>query len=112
MRDVIAEMSSKSKGMTCVVGDDDELLGSSRTAICATWSRRRTDGWLLAWPLPVTVRPGMLAAEALNVMGGEITYGGRGRVAGASGSLGAWRAWHHDLWHGARLVSVTIGPLV
>jgi arabinose-5-phosphate isomerase len=73
IRDVIYEMSSKGKGMTCVVGDDDELLGiitdgdlrrhmdraSNLLELTAADIMTRT---------PVAVPPSMLAAEALNVM--------------------------------------------
>ena len=73
IRDVIYEMSSKGFGMTCVVGDHDELLGlitdgdlrrhmdraSNLLELTANDVMTRT---------PVVVPPDMLAAEALNVM--------------------------------------------
>ena len=73
MRDVIYEMSSKGLGMTCVVDDDDRLLG----VITDGDLRRHMDRSsglldLLAADVmtrgAVSVPPSTLAAEALNVM--------------------------------------------
>ncbi len=107
MRDVITEMSSKSKGMTCVVGDDDELLGIitdgdlRRHMVKTPQFLDRTAADVMT-RTPVTVRPGMLAAEALNVMEQcKITVlVVVEEVAGASGALGrvAGVVHLHDLW--------------
>jgi len=73
MRDVIYEMSSKGLGMTCVVDDDDRLLG----VITDGDLRRhmdRSSGLLelnaadVMTRGAVSVPPSTLAAEALNVM--------------------------------------------
>lgn len=73
MRDVIYEMSSKGLGMTCVVDDDDRLLG----IITDGDLRRRmergaeildvTAGDVMTRN-PIAVPPDTLAAEALNIM--------------------------------------------
>jgi len=73
MRDVIYEMSSKGLGMTCVAGEDEELLG----IITDGDLRRRMErgGEILDLRAadvmtrhPVTVPPAMLAAAALNIL--------------------------------------------
>jgi arabinose-5-phosphate isomerase len=73
MRDVIYEMSSKGLGMTCVAGEDDELLG----IITDGDLRRRMErgGEILDLTAaevmtrhPVTVPRSTLAAEALNIL--------------------------------------------
>ena len=73
MRDVIYEMSSKGLGMTCVVDEDETLLG----IITDGDLRRRmergaeileaTAGDVMTQH-PVSVSPATLAAEALNIM--------------------------------------------
>ena len=73
MRDVIYEMSSKGLGMTCVLGDGDELLG----IITDGDLRRHMDSapGIMALTAsdvmtrsPVSIPPGTLAVEALNVL--------------------------------------------
>ena len=73
MRDVIYEMSSKGLGMTCVVDEDEALLG----IITDGDLRRRMErgAEILAATAgdvmtqhPVSVSPATLAAEALNIM--------------------------------------------
>jgi arabinose-5-phosphate isomerase len=73
MRDVIYEMSSKGLGMTCVVGDDETLLG----IITDGDLRRRMErgGEILGLRAadvmtrhPVAIPRTMLAAAALNIM--------------------------------------------
>ena len=107
MRAVIAEMSGKSKGMTCVVGDRDELLGiitdgDLRRHMVKTPQFLDQTAADVMTRTPVTVRPGMLAAEALNVMEQcKITVLVVVEdVAGAAGSLGrvAGVVHLHDLW--------------
>jgi arabinose-5-phosphate isomerase len=101
MRDVIYEMSSKGLGMTCVVGDQDVLLG----LITDGDLRRHMDRspnllGLTASDVmtrtPVTIGPDALAAEALNVMEGRkitslIVVDGR-----PSRAVGVVHL--HDLW--------------
>jgi len=107
MRAVIAEMSSKSKGMTCVVDDRDELLGiitdgDLRRHMVKTPQFLDQTAADVMTRTPVTVRPGMLAAEALNVMEQcKITVLVVVEdVAGTAGSLGrvAGVVHLHDLW--------------
>jgi arabinose-5-phosphate isomerase len=73
MRDVIYEMSSKGLGMTCVCGDQDELLG----LITDGDLRRHMDRSPNILELtaedvmtrrPVIISPDTLAVEALNIM--------------------------------------------
>ena len=73
MRDVIYEMSSKGLGMTCVVGDGDELLGIITDGDLRRQMERSND--ILALTAgdvmtrgPVSTAPGTLAVEALNLM--------------------------------------------
>jgi arabinose-5-phosphate isomerase len=73
MRDVIYEMSSKGLGMTCVVGEQNVLLGiitdgdlrrhmdRAANILELTASEVMTRG-------PVAIEPATLAAEALNIM--------------------------------------------
>jgi arabinose-5-phosphate isomerase len=71
--DVIHEMSSKRLGMTCVVGDDDRLVGvvtdgdlrrlMSRTPEVGS----RTAAEIMT-PNPITIAKSVLAVEALKVM--------------------------------------------
>jgi arabinose-5-phosphate isomerase len=73
MPDVIYEMSSKKLGMTCVVDDAGGLVG---VITDGDLRRHMTTGRdilsLTAADVmtrhPVTIRPGVLAAEALNIM--------------------------------------------
>jgi len=102
MRDVIYEMSSKGLGMTCVVDDDDTLLGIITDGDLRRRMERGTEILdLTAGDMmtrhPITVAPDTLAAEALNIMEQrKITaivvadIGQPGRVAGV--------VHIHDLW--------------
>ena len=73
MPDVIHEMSSKRLGMTCVVDDDQRLVGvvtdgdlrrhMSRTADVASRTAQE-----VMTPKPITIGRGLLAVEALKVM--------------------------------------------
>jgi arabinose-5-phosphate isomerase len=102
MRDVIYEMSSKGLGMTCVVDDDDTLLGIITDGDLRRRMERGTEILdLTAGDMmtrhPITVAPDTLAAEALNIMEQrKITaivvadIGQPGRVAGV--------VQIHDLW--------------
>ncbi len=101
MRDVIYEMSSKGLGMTCVVGDGDELLGIITDGDLRRHMDRASNLLELAAAdvmtrTPVAVPPAMLAAEALNVMEQRkitvvvIAEGRPLRVAGV--------VHLHDLW--------------
>ncbi len=100
MRDVIYEMSSKGLGMTCVVDGDNTLLGiitdgdlrrhmDKAPAILEMTAREvMTHG-------PVSIPPGTLAAEALNIMEARkitsiVVVDGDARVAGV--------VHLHDLW--------------
>jgi arabinose-5-phosphate isomerase len=101
MRDVIYEMSRKRLGMTCVVDRDDNLVGiitdgdlrrhmaDGDTVIHLNAERVMTHG-------PITVRPQVLAAEALNIMEERritaivVADGEPPRVAGV--------VHLHDLW--------------
>jgi arabinose-5-phosphate isomerase len=73
MRDVIYEMSRKGLGMTCVVGDDQTLLGIITDGDLRRHMDRGTDilnmtaGDIMTRG-PVTVPPTTLAVEALNIM--------------------------------------------
>jgi arabinose-5-phosphate isomerase len=101
MRDVIYEMSSKGLGMTCVVDDDDRLLG----VITDGDLRRhmdRSSGLLdlnaadVMTRSAVSVPPSTLAVEALNVMEQRkitslvVVNGHDAKVAGV--------VHLHDLW--------------
>jgi arabinose-5-phosphate isomerase len=101
MRDVIYEMSSKGLGMTCVVAEDDSLLG----IITDGDLRRHMDGekdifGLTACDLmtrdPVAISSKMLAVEALNIMEQRkitsipVVDGGTRHVTGV--------VHLHDLW--------------
>ena len=73
MRDVIYEMSSKGLGMTCVVGDRRELLGIITDGDLRRHMDRSSDILALharevMTPDPVSIAPGTLAVEALNLM--------------------------------------------
>jgi arabinose-5-phosphate isomerase len=73
MRDVIYEMSSKGLGMTCVVDDREALLGIITDGDLRRHMERASDILeLRAVDVmtrgPVSIRPAMLAVEALNVM--------------------------------------------
>ncbi len=73
MRDVFYEMSSKGLGMTCVVGAADALLGIITDGDLRRHMERGGDiRALTAADVmtrgPVSITPGTLAAEALNIM--------------------------------------------
>lgn len=73
MRDVIYEMSRKGLGMTCVAGEDGELLGIITDGDLRRLMEREVDTRSLTaadvmTPNPVTVEPHMLAAQALNIL--------------------------------------------
>jgi len=73
MRDVIYEMSSKGLGMTCVVDDDESLLGIITDGDLRRRMERGTEILdLTAGDMmtrhPIAVPPDTLAAEALNIM--------------------------------------------
>jgi arabinose-5-phosphate isomerase len=102
MRDVIYEMSSKGLGMTCVVDDEDRLVGvitdgdlrrhmdRSSTLLDLTAADVMTRG-------AVSVPPWTLAAEALNVMETRkitslvVVDGPQAKVAGVVHLHGLWR---------------------
>jgi arabinose-5-phosphate isomerase len=73
MRDVIYEMSRKHLGMTCVAADDGRLAGiitdgdlrRHMSALPDVLDRVARDVMTLR---PVTIEPGLLAVQALNVM--------------------------------------------
>ena len=73
MRDVIYEMSSKGLGMTCVVDEDEALLGIITDGDLRRCMERgpqileATAGDVMTQH-PVSVSPATLAAEALNIM--------------------------------------------
>ena len=100
MPDVIHEMSSKRLGMTCVIGDDERLVGvvtdgdlrrlMSRTPDVGS----RTAGEIMT-PNPVTISRSALAVEALKVMETHkitsvVVVDGEHRVEGV--------VHLHDLW--------------
>lgn len=73
MRDVIYEMSRKGLGMTCVAGDQGELLGIITDGDLRRLMEREIDTLALTAAdvmtrNPVTVEPRMLAAQALNIL--------------------------------------------
>jgi arabinose-5-phosphate isomerase len=73
MRDVIYEMSRKGLGMTCVTGGDERLAGiitdgDLRRHMSATPSILGLQAGEVMTRNPVTIRQGLLAVEALNVM--------------------------------------------
>jgi arabinose-5-phosphate isomerase len=74
LRDVIYEMSRKGLGMTCVVGDGQELLGIITDGdLRRLMERAESDTLTLTAEEvmtrnPVTIGPRALAAEALNVL--------------------------------------------
>ncbi len=73
MRDVIYEMSSKGLGMTCVVGDRQELLGIITDGDLRRHMDRASDIMALTAAEvmtrgPVSIAPATLAVEALNLM--------------------------------------------
>jgi arabinose-5-phosphate isomerase len=73
MRDVIYEMSRKGLGMTCVTGGDERLAGiitdgDLRRHMSATPSILGLQAGEVMTRDPVTIRQGLLAVEALNVM--------------------------------------------
>jgi arabinose-5-phosphate isomerase len=101
MLDVIHEMSAKGLGMTCVVGDDDYLLGIITDGDLRRHLMRAGD--LLALTAgdvmtsdPVTILPATLATEALNLLEQRkitsviVVQGDSRRVAGV--------LQIHDLW--------------
>ncbi len=101
MRDVIYEMSSKGLGMTCVVTDEDALLGLITDGDLRRHMDRSADIMALAAAevmtrTPVVIGPEALAAEALNVMEQRkitaliVVAGQPSRVAGV--------VHLHDLW--------------
>jgi len=106
MRDVIYEMSKKGLGMTCVVDDDDALLG----IVTDGDLRRHMDRAPQILELsaadvmtrnPIAIPPDTLAVEALNILEQRkitsivVVDGDRRRVAGV--------VHLHDLW-GTELV--------
>jgi arabinose-5-phosphate isomerase len=106
MRDVIYEMSRKRLGMTCVVNGRDELLGIITDGDLRRLMERAGDTLAMTaaeamTPNPVTIGPGALAAEALNVLERRkitalvVVDGDPRRVAGV--------VHLHDLW-GTELV--------
>jgi arabinose-5-phosphate isomerase len=101
MRDVIYEMSSKALGMTCVVDDEDRLLGIITDGDLRRHMERADNILeLTACDVmtrgPVTIPPRTLAAEALNVLETRkitsivVVDDGTRRVAGV--------VHLHDLW--------------
>jgi arabinose-5-phosphate isomerase len=73
MRDVIYEMSSKGLGMTCVLDPDERLLGiitdgDLRRHMDRTPHLLESCARDVMTVDPVSVRPGTLAVEALNIM--------------------------------------------
>jgi len=73
LRDVIYEMSRKSLGMTCVIGDDGALAGIITDGDLRRHMGARADILSLTaaevmTPRPVTIAPTMLAVEALKIM--------------------------------------------
>ncbi len=73
MRDVIYEMSRKGLGMTCVAGEQGELLGIITDGDLRRLMEREIDTLALTAAEvmtrnPVTVEPRMLAAQALNIL--------------------------------------------
>ncbi len=73
MRDVIYEMSRKGLGMTCVAGEQGELLGIITDGDLRRLMEREIDTLALTAAdvmtrNPVTVEPHMLAAQALNIL--------------------------------------------
>jgi len=100
MPDVIYEMSSKKLGMTCVVDDERRLLGVITDGdLRRHMSRDRDILSLKATDVmtrgPVSILPGTLAAEALNIMEQRkitsiVVVDGARRVAGV--------VHLHDLW--------------
>jgi arabinose-5-phosphate isomerase len=101
MRDVIYEMSRRGLGMTCVVDENDRLLG----IITDGDLRRQMERGAAVLEMkasdvmttnPVAIPPGMLAAEALNIMEQRkitslvVTDGDR-RVAGVVHLHNLWR---------------------
>lgn len=73
MRDVIYEMSRKGLGMTCVAGDQGELLGIITDGDLRRLMEREVDTLALTaaevmTPDPITVEPRTLAAQALNIL--------------------------------------------
>jgi arabinose-5-phosphate isomerase len=101
MRDVIYEMSRKALGMTCVVDENDALLG----IITDGDLRRHMERGAAILEMtaadvmtrgPVAIAPDTLAAEALNIMEQRkitsivVVNGDGGRVAGV--------VHLHDLW--------------
>ena len=101
MRDVLDEMSKKALGMTCVVDDDQHLLGIITDGDLRRQMERAAD--ILSLKAvdvmtrgPVTIVPAMLAVEALNVMEQRkitsivVVEPGSQRVAGV--------VHLHDLW--------------
>jgi arabinose-5-phosphate isomerase len=102
MPDVIYEMSSKKLGMTCVVDDGQGLLG-----VITDGDLRRhmsTDRDILSLKAadvmtrnPVSIKPGILAAEALNIMEQRkitsivVVDGESNRVAGVVHLHELWR---------------------
>jgi len=73
MRDVIYEMSRKGLGMTCVTDGDGRLAGiitdgDLRRHMSATPSILEQNAGRVMTSNPVTIRQGLLAVEALNIM--------------------------------------------
>jgi arabinose-5-phosphate isomerase len=104
MADVIHEMSSKGLGMTCVCGDQSDLLGLITDGDLRRHMDRSPNILELTAEdvmtrMPVVISPDTLAAEALSVMEQRkitaivVVDGQPNRVVGV--------VHLHDLWDGA-----------
>jgi arabinose-5-phosphate isomerase len=103
MPDVIHEMSSKRMGMTCVIDDDNRLVGVFTDGDLRRLMMTRPPDAVLALtagaamtPNPLTIGRDMLAVEALHIMETHkitsvVVVDGRGTVEGV--------VHLHDLWH-------------
>jgi arabinose-5-phosphate isomerase len=103
MPDVIHEMSSKRMGMTCVIADDNRLVGVFTDGDLRRLMMTRPPNAVLALtageamtPNPLTIGRDMLAVEALHIMETHkitsvVVVDGRGTVEGV--------VHLHDLWH-------------
>jgi len=101
MRDVIYEMSRKALGMTCVVDDQEKLLGIITDGDLRRHMERgdailnKTAAEVMT-KNPVAIPPNMLAAEALNIMENRkitalVVIGDDRRVAGVVHLHNLWR---------------------
>ena len=101
MRDVIYEMSRKALGMTCVVDDEEKLLGIITDGDLRR-HMERGDAILIKTAAdvmtknPVAIPPKTLAAEALNIMENRkitslVVIGDDRRVAGVVHLHNLWR---------------------